>query len=432
MAHNPTTREYFASCAAELFLPEGHLPLRRARRIFGYGTLHRSPLESNFDGSRLKVLHVLAPTREGGLERVVMMLASGQVKSGVHVAAVLEPDSAENHPFVSRVAALGVPITSVVVGGRSYIREYRALRNLISGLNPGVVHTHGDRADVIAGAAARARGIPTVSTVHGFVGGGLRNRTNERIQRFALRRADAVIAVSAPLAARLEAAGIAPRKIHCIRNGFTPALIHLDRLAAREKLGITGDYRVAGWVGRLSREKGADVMLDALALSDSSWSLSVIGDGPESEALHERAERLGITGRVTWHGPLPDAGALMRAFDAFVLSSRTEGTPITLFEAMDARVPLVAAAVGGVPDVVTSAHAILVEPEKPVSIAEALSELQRDSTSAARRSVLARERLLESFSASTWLRAIDDVYVLVSSKGNARRVGTGSISRAGL
>jgi len=100
----------------------------------------------------------------------------------------------------------------------------------------------------------------------------------------------------------------------------------------------------------------------------------------------------------------------MTAFDAFVLSSRTEGTPIALFEAMHARVPIVATQVGGVPDVVTSEHAILVPSERPVAIAEALAELKRDPAAAKRRSDQARERLLQGFSAQSWVDTIEEVY----------------------
>jgi glycosyltransferase involved in cell wall biosynthesis len=119
---------------------------------------------------------------------------------------------------------------------------------------------------------------------------------------------------------------------------------------------------------------------------------------------------------VTWHGAVQNAGSLLRAFDAFVLSSRTEGTPIALFEAMDARVPIVATAVGGVPDVVTDAQAILVPSEQPHAIAAALGELRRDPTAAAQRAVSARERLVDVFGEAKWVDAIESVYAQVLAR----------------
>ncbi len=356
------------------------------------------------------MLHILAPTREGGLERVVTMIAARQIGEGVHVAAVLEPDTEINHPFISRLEARHVPVTRIVVGARSYLREYQSLRALIAQLKPAVVHTHGYRADVIGAAAARHHRVPAVSTVHGFTGGSIRNRVNELVQCLALRRSTAVIAVAEPIVGRLTAAGVSRSKIYCIPNGFTLATDRLERSVARRQLRLSDGRLVAGWVGRLSREKGADVMLEALAHCDPRWSLSMIGEGPERNELLRLCNDLGLGERVTWHGAVANAGSLFSAFNAFVLSSRTEGTPITLFEAMDASVPIVAASVGGIPDVITAIHAILVPREQPGAIARALDEIQRDPAAAVERSMRARERLISKFADSAWLQAIDAVY----------------------
>jgi glycosyltransferase involved in cell wall biosynthesis len=341
------------------------------------------------------------------------MLSSGQLAGGAHVAAVLEPGDSDNHPFVSRLSTLGVPVTIIEVGARSYRAEYRALSRLITGLTPQIVHTHGYRADVIGGLAARSLGTPAISTIHGFTGGGLKNLAYERIQRFAIKRADAVIAVSAPLASHLARAGIARDRIHCIPNGYKRSADVVDRSLARQRLGITGNRRTVGWVGRLSMEKGADVMLEALALTDDTWHLSMIGVGPEADPLRRLAKTLGIEERVTWHGVVEDAGTLLSAFDAFVISSRTEGTPITLLEAMDAGIPIVATTVGGVPDVVTAADAILVPPEEPASIARALADLRENPAAAAKRSTLATERVRAFFGHTAWVDAVNAVYGIV-------------------
>jgi glycosyltransferase involved in cell wall biosynthesis len=348
--------------------------------------------------------------REGGLERVVAMMSAGQRANSVHVAAVLQPDDVNRHPFIEQLKQLGIPVTVIAVGARSYFREYRLLSALVARLQPAIVHTHGYRADLIGGVAARAHRVPIVTTVHGFTGGGRRNQLYEWLQLRALKRADAVIAVSSPLAKRLADDGVPTQKIHCIPNGFAPLVETVSRAIAREKLGIVTEALIVGWVGRLSREKGADIMLDALAASGPRWRLSIIGDGSEYVHLRQQAATLGITDRIAWHGPISNAGSLFSAFDAFVLSSRTEGTPISLFEAMSAGVPIVATRVGGVPDVVGTSDAILVSAEQPGAIAEALAELESDAAGATNRSVRARERLLSSFGRAAWLKAVDMVY----------------------
>jgi glycosyltransferase involved in cell wall biosynthesis len=358
-----------------------------------------------------RVLHVLAPGREGGLERVVTMLATGQARRGeAHVAAVLSPADAHGHPFVERLRGLGIAVTPIVVGGRGYWREYRALRELTKSLRPSVVHTHGYRADGIAGIVARQAGLATVSTVHGFTGGRPRIWLNERVQCIALRYAHAVVAVSRPLVDRLTAAGIPGDRIHCVANGYLESAPLLSRDEARRRLGISRGACVAGWVGRLSHEKGPDVILEALAAADPAWQLAMIGEGSVGHALRERAVAIGVADRIVWHGAVPDAASLFTAFDAFVLSSRTEGTPIALLEAMAARVPIVATRVGGVPDVVGEAEALLVPSERPDAIAGALASLRRDPRAAEQRCGAAYERLHRGFGFDAWLDEIDRVY----------------------
>jgi glycosyltransferase involved in cell wall biosynthesis len=338
------------------------------------------------------------------------MMSAGRPANSVHIAAVIEPGAANNHPFIDQLESLGIPYTPIVVGARNYFREYQLLGALVARIRPSIVHTHGYRADLIGGAVSRSRGVPTVSTVHGFTGGGRRNGFYEWLQLYGLKRADAVIAVSSPIAERLARDGVPRHKIHCVPNGFAPLVNTVARANARQRLGLATDALVAGWVGRLSKEKGADIMLDALAECDPKWRLSIIGGGEELIHLQRQAAALQVSSRVTWHGPIADAGSLFTAFDAFVLSSRTEGTPIALFEAMNAGVPIVATRVGGVPDVVNSSHALLVPAEKPLAIADSLKELERDGLGAANRSVRARERLLQAFALPAWLDAIDKVY----------------------
>lgn len=358
------------------------------------------------------VLHVLAPARIGGLEQVVRMLATHQRDENAYVAAVLPPGEGTEHPFCRALSEARVPVAVINAGARDYLGEYRQLAAIVDRLRPRVVHTHGYRCDVIGGMVARRHGAASVSTVHGFIGGGRKNRLNERVQCFALRHADAVIGVSGSVVTRLSAAGVRRERLHLVPNGFSvdDARIPCERKAARRALGIPTGERVAVWVGRISHEKGLDVALDGLSRADASWRLSVIGDGPAMLSMKERADALGLGSRVRWHGVVPEAARLLRAFDVLVLSSRTEGTPIVLLEAMHASVPIVATRVGGVPDMLDDGEARLVAPESALAIAEALDEMRRDTPSAVRRARAANRRLHEQFAVASWLTAIRAVY----------------------
>jgi glycosyltransferase involved in cell wall biosynthesis len=161
----------------------------------------------------------------------------------------------------------------------------------------------------------------------------------------------------------------------------------------------------------LSAEKAPDVLVEALRqLGDVPVTVSFVGAGPLRPALETRAAALQVADRIRWHGPVPGAGRLLRAFGAFALTSRTEGTPMALLEAMAAEVPIIAASVGGVPDVVSANEALLVPPEDPHAVAAALRDVLENPAAAQRRARAARERVEREFSLATWLGRYDAVY----------------------
>ena len=134
-----------------------------------------------------------------------------------------------------------------------------------------------------------------MTTVHGFTGGGWKDRLYERIQRRAFRRFGAVVAVSQPLCEALVRDGVRRDRVHVIRNAWGETVPFLDRPGARRALDVPSEGVRIGWVGRLSHEKGADVMLEALSrLTDSGVTLSMVGNGDTRPALEARATALGI------------------------------------------------------------------------------------------------------------------------------------------
>jgi glycosyltransferase involved in cell wall biosynthesis len=325
--------------------------------------------------SQRSILHVLAPAPAGGLERVVRALAVGQAARGhtVTVAAVLERNQrraadaaaeAYDHPFVASFAGTGVLVAPVIVGRREYLGERAAIRALAAQHSASIVHTHGRRPDVVDSGIAKERNVPSVTTVHGFTGAGIRSFVNAAIQRRAFRQFDGVVAVSDTVADALMRFGVPAARVHVIQNAYDQVAPPLERAEARTRLRARGDEFLIGWVGRLSREKGLDVLLAALhELRDRPLTVAVIGSGGERPALEADAARLGVSEAVRWMGQVNDAPRLFRGFDLFVLSSRSEGTPIALFEAMDAEIPVVATAVGGVPTVVSPAiHSMIRRP----------------------------------------------------------------------
>jgi glycosyltransferase involved in cell wall biosynthesis len=318
------------------------------------------------------------------------------------------------HPWLETLASGGVACHPIALG-RAYGRERAAIRDIARRLRPAVLHTHGGRPDVVDAGVVRRLGIPTVTTVHGFTGGGWKNRFYEWLQRRAYRRFDAVVAVSRRLQEDLIRSGVPADRLHVVQNAWETTAPPLDRLAARRALGIRDDGFRVGWVGRLSAEKGPDVMLDALRyLNDLPISVSLVGNGREDRALAARARRLGVERQVSWHGMVPEAGRCFAAFDLLALTSRTEGTPMVLFEAMAADVPIVATRVGGIPDVLSPDEAALVAPEDPRALALEIRAVYRDAVAAQARARRARARLLSDFTVAPWLERYDAIYRKVS------------------
>jgi len=358
-------------------------------------------------------IHLLAPAEFGGLESVILTLARGQLDAGQQatVASFVDPGDASRHPFDQALRAAGIPRRTIPVGARAYLAERRAVRDLITELRPDVVHTHGYRPDVMDSGVARRMGVATVTTVHGFTRGKGRGRIYEWLQRRSYRRFDAVVAVSAPQREELIEVGVCADHIHLVQNAWRPSEPPLSRVEARTALGLDADARVVGWVGRLSPEKGPDVMVEALAACRATdVTLSVVGAGRLEPELRALAEERGVADRVRWHGMVPEAGRYLAAFDALLMTSWTEGTPIVLLEAMAAGVPVITTAVGGVPDVVSEHEAVLVPAGDVAGLASAITKVLENPEAADIRCKGARRRLERDFAVEPWVQRYRDIY----------------------
>jgi glycosyltransferase involved in cell wall biosynthesis len=361
---------------------------------------------------RLTIVQVVAPAFVGGTESVVRGLAAGHHQRGhrVHVIGIVEPEL-RTHPYLAELAATGVTVHALHLRARAYLAERRVVREILAEIRPDVVHVHGYRPEFIDAPVARRLGIPVVTTLHGWSRPNRRSHAYEWIQVRMLRRYDAIVAVSGEIVREMRAHGVPANRLHCIPNGWVPTLALLTRAAAREELGVAANGILVGWVGRLIPIKGCDVFIRAFAECKATTAKAVvIGDGPERARLEHLTNELGLGQQVHFAGARAGASRLFSAFDLFVLSSRSEGTPITMLEGMAAGVPLVATAVGAIPDLVSEREALLVPKEDPVALGTAIRRSLDQSEKSRERAVAAKRRLDTELSADVWLARHEAVY----------------------
>lgn len=364
-----------------------------------------------------RLLQLIAPAPFGGAESVCRALARAYPGSAT-LAVLLQ--SGGSHPFVEQALAEGSDIRVLTGGRRRYDREVDLVAALLEEIRPAVLHTHIYHADFVGWFAARRSGLPIVAHVHGITGGDWKDRLYQWFDLRLLRGFDALICVSESVRKRLVDAGCRADRTHVVPNPYAGPQT-LPRADARRALGIEPGRPVIGWIGRLSIEKGADLLLRTLQCLPEPRPLTVvIGDGPEMPALRALTEELGLRADVHFAGELAGAATLLTAFDALVISSRSEGLPMTLLEAMGAGTPVVAFAIGGIPDALDESTGRLAPPLDVSMLAARIAEALADEAGSGQRAAEAARRVRERYGIGPWVAAISEVHATAIA-GRGRR-----------
>lgn len=251
----------------------------------------------------------------------------------------------------------------------------------LKSFGPDIVHLHSTKAGLVGRLAAKLAGLPVVFTAHGWAfTEGIAERSRRLavfLERRAARLSDATICVSEydrQLALRLGVGNASLLKL--IRNGV-PEVLPDQRSSGT----ATGAVRVVS-VARLDAPKDHALLLDALATVKSlPWILELIGDGPLTDSMLQKARDLGLAGRVVFSGLRNDVPSRLSQSDVFVLASGWEGLPLSILEAMRAGLPVIASNVGGVSEsVVDGVTGFLVPKGDKAVLADRLVRLLGDAT----------------------------------------------------
>lgn len=318
-------------------------------------------------------------------------------------------------PLVEEIEAMGVPVH--IFGVRpgfdpwAVAKVFRWLRKE----QVDIVHTHLFSADSYGRLAAWLAGVPgRFSTRHNTSqwAGSFRPRLARALSRIST----AVIACGAEVGQFLkEHEGVPPNKIVVIPNGINlRRFAHIDRQAFRREIGVPEDVPLLGVIGRLHPQKGHEDLLAALSRlreHGTVFRCAIVGSGELYESIAAQIAARDLQSFVTLTGQRSDIANVLGGIDVFVMSSRWEGLPMALLEAMATGKAIVSTSVGGIPSVVTPGHdGLLVPPEKPEELADALLKVVTDAGLRKTLGENAKRTAEAKYSASTVARRYEALY----------------------
>ena len=278
-----------------------------------------------------------------------------------------------------------------------------AIRKLVALCKPGIIESHAVKSHFLIRLTGINRERPWIAFHHGYTWTSTKTKIYNYLDRWSLAAASKVVTDCRPFASFLEGIGIRPERIaiqHSSVETFFPAS-DKEVFELRQKLGIPMDTQVVLCVGRLSREKAQADLVEAAALlrrenKQRKIRFVLAGEGPDQQMLKDMTRSFLVEDWFIFTGYLSDLRSYYTLANLVVLPSHTEGSPNVLLEAMAAGLPIVATAVGGVPEIVTNEkEALVVEKHNPLALARAIgrllsdANLQRELAEAARQSISA-------------------------------------------
>jgi glycosyltransferase involved in cell wall biosynthesis len=357
-------------------------------------------------GITIKIAHLIDSGGMYGAEAVVINLMDVQRTMG-HESLLISLGEIGNGPkeIERETADRGIQCIPLRLSKGFMPKECMQIMNTALEVGAEVIHSHGYKGDILLSLLPRRlRKLPVVSTLHGLTAKRVFTRVwfYRALDALVIRNLEGVVAVSSTSAHHpiLRLCGIRPTVIN---NGIPRLNFRKTNYPAGFQDVLercTNKIRMLS-VGRLSEEKGHGVLIRAvkeLISRSLDVGLVIIGEGSERDRLRKLAKKLDVQEHVFLVGYLPEAYLLIPHFDVFVLSSYTEGFPITLLEAMQANTPIVATEVGDVPCILDGGcNGYLVAPGDSEALATAVERLTENRQEAASKAKRAREKALNQY-----------------------------------
>jgi glycosyltransferase involved in cell wall biosynthesis len=354
--------------------------------------------------TRPLVLHVRCVTSAGGgPDKTILHSPRYYEQLGYRAILVYlhPPGDPGIEDLKRRALALDAPLIPVTDRGPLDLRSLGELIRICRRERVDVWHGHDPKTDVLGLAVRRFWPLRMITTIHGWIANTSREKWYKRLDQWSLRGYECVVCVSQALHAQCLAAGVHPDRCLLIENGIDTVACQrrMTTQEAKRRLGLSDSACLIGSVGRLSDEKGFDLLIDAVARLSArrrDIRLWIAGEGPARPRLEDQIAALGCRDRIRLLGHMSDPGDLYQALDVFVLSSRSEGLPNTVLEAMVYQTPVVATCVGGVATLVEDGRTgVLVAPGDGEALTAGIERLADDAR-LRRECVRNAHRLIES------------------------------------
>lgn len=342
-------------------------------------------------------------------------------------ARMKSPEEAKRHTnvFIEEARKSGIPVSVLWERSRFDKNVSRQLIAHIRSLQPQFVQTHSVKSHFLYSRIRKEIDRPWIAFHHGYTHEDLKMRFFNRLDRFSLPKATAVVTVCGAFARDLQRYGILGTRIQVLHNSLDAAWANRQGVlekATRIKSDLTreGEAPLLLCVGRFSNEKGHAILLEAVELlraslkeqgKTSTFKLILVGDGLLRQSLEQRVRNRNLESLVLFAGQKGDVRPYFAAADVLVLPSLSEGSPNVLLEAMSAGLPIVATDVGGVSEMVSDGDtALVVPPSSPSELAKALEKLLYNPELRQRLSVRAEQRLVEHFSPAKYDSRLFEIY----------------------
>jgi glycosyltransferase involved in cell wall biosynthesis len=365
--------------------------------------------------SPLRVHAIIDSLGRGGAEFLLADLAAVAPAAGIELSVAhfeeARPDGAVLRLVERGISPIRVPVSSLLSP-----RDMRSVRRHLAELRPDVVHTHLGTSDWIGGLAARSLSLPVVSTVH--VMDWERSRRNDlkvALMAAIRRRCMARVVAVSDEAGRwlLEHRWARREQLVTVHNGIAAERRPGAGARIRRELGLAQDELVVMMISVLRPDKGHELAIEAvreLARVRPDVRLVIVGDGPLRGRLEAQADPLG--GTVVFAGHRDDVMEVLDAADILLHPSRIDAFPGSVVEALAAGVPVVASAVGGIPEIIVDGvGGVLVEPPcGPQALADVLEQLLSNADGRHALAIAGRERFEREFTARHWAVRMRSVY----------------------